>query len=267
MKNLNKRSFKKILSSILLVVLFLPINLVYANSEEIKPVDLEKWSQLSVFGEVEIQEGNIKHERIATEQNSMSIEQLKNTYSNEELYALIENNLYQAINDQKNGSFIIWNKDVVENHIKYDFPHIYKEIKENNLLKVDYTFFSDNNYKLKNSSKSSGSKDYTFSVTFKDGLRLKIFTVNSFITWEWDSNDKLTSVTADDYINVYDYWEDLGINASTNTYSYDKKTCVHYVEAKTRHNPLVGPKGPICYLWIKIELASTYGKVEDSGIL
>lgn len=101
MKNLNKRSFKKILSSILLVVLFLPINLVYANSEEIKPVDLEKWSQLSVFGEVEIQEGNIKHERIATEQNSMSIEQLKNTYSNEELYALIENNLYQAINDQK----------------------------------------------------------------------------------------------------------------------------------------------------------------------
>lgn len=241
-----------------------PVNLTYASPEEIKHIDLEKWYGLMVFGEVEVHEGNIKHEKMITEENTMNVEELKNIYSNEELYIMIESNLYQTIEDQKNGASIIWNKDVVENHIKYEFPDIYKEIIENNLLEVDYTFLLDN--KSENQLMDAGSMNYTFSVLFKDSLFLKMIKVNSFLTWKYDENHKLTSVTADDYVNVYGYWADLGINASTNTYSYDKKTCTHYTEAKTRHEPVIGPDGSIIYPWIKMELTGTYGKLLDSGV-
>jgi hypothetical protein len=254
----------------MLFCIILSSNLTYASPTNLKQTisfDVEEWEKTVVFAEVEVYEGDKRHKKttddILIKDNIKTIENLKNIYSNEELYRMIEDNLYQAIEDQKNGSFIIWNNDVVENKIKYQFPNIYKEIKENELLNFDYTFFSD---KDNNVIRSAGFKNFTFSLLFEAAFGLNIMDLSSYLEWKYDSNGVITSVISDDYMNVYGYWEDLGINASHDTYSYDRKTCTHYTEAKTRHNPLIGPTGSIIYPWMKMELTQTYGKLKDSGI-
>ncbi|NLY20622.1 MAG: hypothetical protein GXZ08_05020 [Tissierellia bacterium] len=63
-----------------------------------------------------------------------------------ENYLDIEKSLQEAINKQLNGAIIYWDEIVGLNIIKADYPKIYKQIEENNLL--DYGFSEEELYKL-----------------------------------------------------------------------------------------------------------------------
>ncbi len=100
--------------------------------------------------------------------------------SDEELYKIAENNLREVILQQKNGARIVWNDNILESKIKEEFPHVYAEIKSNNLIKKEFKI------EELESASLSGSKTQSFTHTVYSYLGLRLFSITLQATWSWE---------------------------------------------------------------------------------